>query len=230
MIPQSHMPGLAAAVCAALVLAGPAASAAPPDPMALYGDAMVFSVWRSGSEIGQHRVTFARDNGALVVQSFLDLAVKLLGITVYRYHYHSQEIWRDGRLAELASAIDDNGTKTAVAAKETQGTLTVTGPAGSTTVAGAILPSTHWNPQTITADRVLNTLNGKIDSIHLVPQGIETVPTGAGPRAAMHYLWTGEIKAESWYDTEGHWLKLRFPGTDGTPIDYVCVRCLAASP
>lgn len=199
-----------------------------PDPLKLYGSEMVFSVWRSGSEIGQHRVTFARENGTLTVRSVFDIAVKLLGITVFRYKYQSQEIWRDGLLAQLDSTVDDNGKAQSVQAKARDGKLSVTGPeAPSEPVTLPILPSTHWNAQVITATRVLNTLSGKINQIKLVPVGVESVPVGAAQRQATHYRYTGDIQAESWYDSDGHWVKLRFPGTDGTPIDYVCIRCIA---
>jgi Domain of unknown function (DUF6134) len=227
-LPRDMLRG--AIVLGACLVAAAAAAAPPPDPLVLYGPEMVFSVWRKGDDIGRHRVFFARTDDGLIVRSVLDLAVKILGITVYRYDYRSTETWRGGKLVALASTIDDNGTTTKVAAHEAAGALDVTGPDGATRIAGAILPSTHWDAQIIHADRVLNTLDGKLDHIALVPQGEETVTTGNGKRKAMHYLWTGDIKAESWYDAAGHWLKLRFPGKDGTPIEYVCMRCLAAAP
>ncbi len=229
LIPRAG-PVAAFALSAVVFAAGPAAAAGAPDPLPLYGHEMVFSVWRKGDEIGQHRVLFANADGALVVRSILDLAVKILGITVYRYDYRSEETWRGGKLVGLASTVDDNGTSTKINAAEAHGELDVTRPAGNVQIAGAILPSTHWDAQIIHADRVLNTLDGKLDHIALVPQGVESVMTGDGQRQAMHYLWTGDIKAESWYDAAGHWLKLRFPGKDGTPIEYVCMRCAAAAP
>ncbi len=219
---------LRVAACAVAVLATTADIAAAdgvPDPLKLYGGDMVFSVWRSGSEIGQHRVTFLRQDGALVVRSLFDIAVKFLGIAVYRYRYTSEEVWRGGKLDGLASTIDDNGTKSAVNAKEDQGKLAVTGPEAHEDIAGFILPSTHWNAQVIGADRVLNTLSGKVDDIKLVPVGTDSVPVGSETRPATHYRYTGDITAESWYDADGRWLKLRFPGKDGTLIDYVCERC-----
>lgn len=171
------------------------APAAQPDPTKLYGDEMVFSVWRSGAEIGQHRVSFARENGALVVRSLFDIVVKLLGIPVYRYKYQSQETWRDGRLARLASVIDDNGTQSSVEALAQDDKLAVTGPEAHGLVPLPILPSTHWDAEVITADRMLNTLSGKVDEIKLVPLGPDTVPTGAGPHPATHYQYTGDIRA-----------------------------------
>lgn len=219
---------IAATAAAALALA-PVAAAAPPDPFKLYGAEMDFAVWRSGSEIGRHTVTFASEDGALVVRSLFDIAVKLLGITVYRYKYQSQETWRDGQLAGLVSTVNDNGTETKIDARKAGDTLVVAGPeAKNEVVTLPILPSTHWNAEVIDATRVLNTLNGKVDAVKLVPLGIESVPVAGVPHAATHYRYTGEITAESWYDAGGHWVKLRFPGTDGTPIDYVCLHCVKA--
>jgi hypothetical protein len=211
-----------------LAFAGRAPADGLPDPTKLYGGDIVFSVWRSGSEIGEHRVTFALQDGALAVRSTLDLVVKILGIPVYRYKYLSQEIWRGGMLAQLDASVDDNGTLSKVEARQDAGKLAVTGPDAHETVAGFILPSTHWDSQVIEADRLVNTLNGKVDTVKLVPLGVETVPVGPGQAQATHYRYQGDIQAESWYDAAGHWLKLRFPGKDGTLIDYVCVSCRAA--
>jgi hypothetical protein len=220
---------LACLVPIALVLTGgPGRAADPlPDPLKLYGDEMLFSVWRSGSEIGQHRVTFTREGDTLAVRSLFDVVVRLLGIPVFRYKYQSDELWHGSSLAQLTSTIDDNGTPHSVTATRQDGKLSVTGPDAHETVTGPILPSTHWNAQTIDATRIINTLDGKIDSVKLVPSGQESVPAGSVPRQATHYVYSGDLKAESWYDSEGHWVKLRFPGTDGTPIEYVCVRCFA---
>lgn len=215
---------------ATVLLAAPSlAAAAPPDPFKLYGSEIDFAVYRSGSEIGQHKVTFASENGALVVRSLFDIAVKFLGVTVYRYHYLSQETWRDGRLAGLASTVDDNGTATKVEASEKGSALVVNGPeAKNEIVPPTVLPSTHWNAQVIQADQVLNTINGKLDAIKLVELGPETVTIAGTPRPATHYRYTGDITAETWYDQSGHWVKLRFPGKDGTLIDYVCQHCAGA--
>lgn len=224
---MSRRLAFAAVLSAPLLSAVPVHAEGPPDPLSLYGPEMVFSVWRSGSEIGQHRVLFTRDGGALVVRSMLDLAVKMLGITVYRYKYAAQEIWRDGKLVQLDSSVNDNGTPAKIEAQAEADKIAVAGPQGKIVAEAPILPSTHWDAQVIAADRVINTLDGKIDQVKLVPEGAESVATATAPIQATHYLWTGDIKAETWYDAAGHWVKLRFKGKDGTPIEYLCVRCAA---
>jgi hypothetical protein len=207
-----------------------AAADALPDPFKLYGGEMEFSVWRNGSNIGEHRVTFQRQGGALVVRSLFDIAVKFFGLTVYTFRYTCEEIWRGDQLDQLTSSIDDDGTKTAVNAARHDGVLDVTGPETHEDVTGFILPSSHWDSAMVRADRVLNTLDGKINAIHVATLGTESVPVGTGSREATHYRYSGGFAADTWYDKEGHWLKLRFNGKDGTPIDYVCELCMAPPP
>ncbi|MGH7091741.1 MAG: DUF6134 family protein, partial [Stellaceae bacterium] len=158
-----------------------------------------------------------------------DIAVKFLGVTVYRYNYQSQETWRGGELAGLVSVVNDDGTVTRVDTSRKDDTLVVNGPeARNEVVALPILPSTHWDAQVIDASRVLNTITGKVAAIKVVKLGPETVTVAGKPHPAMHYRYAGDIQAETWYDQAGHWVKLRFAGKDGSIIDYSCLRCVAA--
>ena len=43
--------------------------------------------------------------------------------------------------------------------------------------------------------------------------------------AATRYAYSGDLKADVWYDDAGRWVKLRFRGRDGSVIEYVCRRC-----
>jgi hypothetical protein len=211
-----------------IFFASGAAAAAEPTPEQLYGNDILFSVWRDGNEIGQHHVVFTRVGDTLTADSHLELAVTLLGVVVFRYKYDAQEIWHDGVLDGLDVAILDDGKPVSIKAKRVDGKLDVTGPAGAYAVEGPIMPTTHWDDRIVGAKEVLDTLNGKLDKVQLESRGVDTVPAGAaGPRTATHYVYTGDLTPEVWYDSEGHWLKLRFLDSHGTPVEYVCVRCVA---
>ena len=60
----------------------------------------------------------------------------------------------------------------------------------------------------------------------LVGKGREPIPTERGDVVASRYSYTGDLAdTEVWYDDVGRWVKLRFLGRDGTPIEYACRRC-----
>jgi len=214
------------ACCVLAGLSAPArAASAAPD--SIYGKEMVFSVWRSGSEIGKHTVDFARDGDTLRVESRVELVVRLLGIPVFRYKYAAEERWRRDALFGLAVKINNDGSPIVVDAERAGDKLDVKGTNGSFVLPGAIMPTTHWDMRIVHENEVLNTTNGKPDHVDVVKGKVERIATANGTIDATHYVYTGDLQAEVWYDAEGHWVKLRFLGKDGTPVEYVCEVCTA---
>ena len=71
------------------------------DPLALYGDEIVFDVLRKGENVGTHTVRFDRKGRALFVESRFELAIKILFIPVYSFSYLSTARWRDDTIEFL---------------------------------------------------------------------------------------------------------------------------------
>jgi hypothetical protein len=220
-------PTIAVALCCALLTLGAPARAAAALPDSLYGKQIVFSVWRSGSEIGRHIVDFARDGNTLRVESRLALVVRLVGIPVFRYDYDAKEDWQKGALAGLAVKINNDGSPIVIDAKRAGDKIDVVGTNGTFLIPDATMPTTHWDMRILKETEVLNTTSGKLDHVDVVKGEVEQVATANGKIEATHYTYTGDIQAEVWYDAEGHWVKLRFLGKDGTPVEYVCEVCTA---
>ena len=89
------------------------------------------------------------------------------------------------------------------------------------------MPTNHWNNTVLGHVRVLNTLTGNVNKVKLVPKGQEMIFTERGDVSANRYAYTGDLEdTEVWYDELGRWVKLRFLGRDGTPVEYVCQKCL----
>jgi len=216
--------------CCALLALSAQARAAADEPESIYGKQMVFSVWRSGSEIGKHYVEFARDGGTLRVESRLELVVRLVGIPVFRYRYYAKENWRQESLQGLDVKIDNDGTPLAIDAKRVGDKIDVSGPAGAFAIPGVIMPTTHWDMRIVNENEVLNTTNGKLNHVNVVKGKVEQIAMANGKIDATHYVYTGDIQAEVWYDSAGHWVKLRFLGKDGTPVEYICEVCTAPKP
>jgi len=65
---------------------------------------------RNGSPIGEHRVTFRPDGDRLTVETRVEIAVKVLFFTAFRFKRQAEEVWWSGRLVSVTSTTDDNGT------------------------------------------------------------------------------------------------------------------------
>jgi len=67
----------------------------------------------------------------------------------------------------------------------------------------------------------LSMRDGSTLSVDVAYRGEETVGGVEGPVTARHYLLTGELTREVWYDPDGVLVKVRFSGQDGADIEYV---------
>ncbi len=186
---------------------------------------MVFSVLRDGETIGTHRVTFGRDGDNLVVDSRFEAQVKIVFITAFEYLYQSRSVWRDGCMVELRASTDDNGDRSRVTARLADGRLMIDGPSGATQGASGLFPTDHWHSGVLGSNQVLNTITGRVSSVDIIDQGEERVMVSGRSVPARHYVYSGDLQNEVWYDAEGRWVKMRFQADDGSKIEYVCQKC-----
>src|SRR3546814_10146964 len=72
---------------------------------------MLFDVLRDGSKIGEHRLVFEQEDGALKVSVETDMTVDIAFVTVFRYEHKRVERWRDGEQASQAGMTNEDGTE-----------------------------------------------------------------------------------------------------------------------
>jgi hypothetical protein len=196
------------------------------DPIQIYGNEIRFDVERDGKPIGQHTVTFTRTRDGVEAESRVEVQVNLLFLTAYRLRYQARELWSDGELQFIEASTNDNGDYTHVQAVRDAAGLEISSPLG-TYEAPSILPISHWNADVLKGGQMLNPMTGELAKIQVFYQGFDTVATRSGALRARHYLYSGDLNGEIWFDDQGRWVRLRFRADDGSIIDYVCRRCRA---
>ena len=195
------------------------------NPMSLYGNEIVFDVYREGTLVGSHTVQFSKSDGYLNVRSVFQLDIKFLFITAYSYLYESDARWRNDQLQKLEARVDDNGGLSVVRAVQEGDGMRIESVNGQADSEILLFPTNHWHAGVLNQTQVLNTLTGRINDVQIVDGDRETVDTERGPIQATHFAYTGDLEKEVWYDDAGRWVKMRFKGTDDSIIDYVCRRC-----
>jgi Family of unknown function (DUF6134) len=205
-----------------LMLAATPAYAAGGD---LYGDRLVFAAFRNGEKIGQHTVTFHHDGPNLTVTTSVDLAVKVIGMTVYRYTLHSEEVWSGYTFQSLTAQTDDDGKKSFVHAQHTGDVVFVDRDTAGTrreSMPGSLVPASHWNILQTTEQALLNAQTGKQEKVHVTPLGRETIKTSSGQMEADHFRYEGDLPMDQWFDSKGRWVKMAFKvKSDGSIVDYI---------
>lgn len=196
---------------------------------ALYGEEIAFDVYRNGTLVGEQTVDFSTQKDELAVDINFHLTVKALYITFYKMTYSSKSLWQDGNLVSLTARTDRNGDKTAVDARAKGSNLIGNGPAGEFSTPLGIYPTDHWNAGVIGSTKLVNTINGRVNDIRLVPVGPDKIKTNQGVVDATHYKYQGEIKNDVWYDAAGRWVHMSFFGDDGSLIEFRCRQCIPSS-
>lgn len=194
-------------------------------PIQLYGHKILFDVYRKDKRVGFHRVRFSQDAKTLSVESDFQLQLKILYVPVFRYAYRSESLWRMGQLDRLSVTLDDDGKRSSLDATRVGNRIQVDRASGSYMTDAPLFPTNHWNAAVLGQNRVLNTLTGRINSVRIELIVRETVHTERGDVPATRYAYTGDLETEVWYDDAGRWVKMRFAGRDGSPIEYICRRC-----
>jgi hypothetical protein len=221
-----------------MVATGPtAASAAEDFP---YGSSLSFAAVRNGQTIGHHILTFQKNGTQLKVSTAIDLAVKFMGVTAYRYTHRAEEVWSGDTFQGLLSQTDDNGKKYAIRIQRNGAALAIERNARRddlsaanfdrglqrddtvrTTLPSQLLPSTHWNVRQVRQAALVNTQTGTEARVQVSLLGRETIRTANGSIDATRYRYTGDLVMDQWFDDAGRWAKTAFTASDGSTIEYV---------
>ncbi|MBX3495269.1 MAG: hypothetical protein KF769_03410 [Parvibaculum sp.] len=202
--------------------AGAALPASSPDPA--QAPALAFRVERGGSPIGTHSLSFTQADDALIVDIEIKLAVTFGPLTLFRYEHRNREVWRDGKLVSLDTETNDDGRKYTVSARASEDGLAVTSSAhGSFTAPAGIIPTSYWNPETLTQTQLLDTQRGRIVDVTVTPVATREVALGGTAVTAREYEMTGDLKLRLLYSLENEWLNVAFMAR-GAEVDYTVER------
>ncbi len=188
-----------------------------------YGSSLSFTAVRNGQTIGHHSLTFQKNGAQLTVSTAIDLAVKFMGVTAYRYTHRAQEVWTGDTFQGLTAQTDDDGKKHAIQIRRDGAALIIerNAEAVRTTLPPQLLPSTHWNVRQVRQSALVNTQTGTEARVQVSVLGRETIRTASSSIDATRYRYTGDLVMDQWFDDAGRWVKTSFTASDGSTVEYV---------
>jgi hypothetical protein len=87
--------------------------------------------------------------------------------------------------------------------------------------AGNLIPASLWHPDLVTRSLLLNTLDGREMPVSVTEQPGETVQVRGRTVNARHFVVSGRLERELWYDSDGVLVKAAFAAKDNSRIEYV---------
>ena len=210
---RSFLSGAAAGLAVAALPPGLALAQLFPPP----GE-ITYRVLREGERIGSHRMAFLRDGTDFIARTDIDVRVRVLGLTAFRYRLKAEETWRDGWLVGLRSRTNDDGDRYELEGERSEGALRLRVNGRRMSVSGYVLTSSLWHRDTPREQALLDIAKGRVRLIKGVLEGEEQVPVEGGKVTAKHYSITGELRRDVWYDDRFRLVRVEFPAKDGSWI------------
>lgn len=196
--------------------------ASPESVFALYGERLEFDVYRSGRQIGTHRLEFSKEEGRLRVDVEMDLHIRVLAVFNYRYNYRATEWWQEGVLQRLEVRVDDDGSLTQISAQLEGDQLRLVEGEEVRLLPKGMMTTNHWNVAILSQEAVLNTLTGESSQLSVEFLGESSAPAGLVDVPVRLYRLGGELdNTQTWYDQEGRWLGMEFSARDDSRIRLV---------
>jgi hypothetical protein len=168
-----------------------------------------FRALHRGSQIGEHRVTFRQHGDRLIVGTQVDITIKVLFFTAFRFKHQAEEIWQSERLVSVKSTTDDNGTTLQVSGYAAKDGFRIVGNDGPFLASAHLLTSDSlWNSGIVRESRLIDVQHGSEIGLVVKLLGDEQVDTPQGPvRASRYQLITPHYGGSVFYDSAGRWVK-----------------------
>jgi hypothetical protein len=160
-------------------------------------------------DIGEHRMTVRREDGAVVVEHTAELAVEILNFTAFHRRTRFREVWEGDRLVAFDGLVEDNGERFPVRARAEGGSLIIEGSAGRTLAPPGTAPSEPSLERAIRRDRFFDSKTGELLDAKVTAAGREPLEVGQGVVDAARYEVAGELDQHVWFDASGAWVQWR---------------------
>ena len=154
-------------------------------------------------------MTFRSDGDRLMVETRVEITVKVLFVTAFRLRHEAKEVWQSDRLVSVESTTDDNGTLLRVSGNAVADGFRITGEDGPFLASAHLLTSNAlWDSRIVRESRLIDVQHGGEIGLVTRQLGDEQVETARGSvRAARHHMITPYYAGSVFYDSEGRWVK-----------------------
>ena len=214
-LPGMHYRNFFILFVAAAIFVGPASSM---NFTPAAKQALKFTVYRGDAPIGYHNFNFRPKGAMLEVDIDVDLEVKMMFVTAFKFRHVASEVWENGRLIRMESETDDDGDPYKVKVERRGDGMLVEVNGQRRLAPGDILPSNLWNRAILKKDKILHPILGQVLPLKVTDLGMREIEAdGFGKIPVEGFeLVGGEIfQREVWYSKDGRLIEVGF----NTPLD-----------
>lgn len=154
------------------------------------------------------------------VHSELRVAVKILGVVMYREEGTRTEHWHGDRLVGFDSVTVTNGNRIEVHGEAKGDAFMVTTPSGTIEAPPQVHPSNPWAAQVLDTDMLMSTTSGHVERVNVSGGKLESVNLDGKEFRLHRYDVVGTKRQAVWLDDRGVAVAFRTE-EDGSPVNFI---------
>lgn len=170
--------------------------------------------------IGTYTNVVDRDGTHVRVDTELHIAVKVLGITLYRQDAQRTEFWEDNRFVGFQGVTITNGERLEIRGVAQEDGFSIVTPEGKTLAPADIRPTNPWTGKMMDATHLMSTRSGRVENVRITGGKEEDVDVHGQPMRLRHFEINGPRRQVVWLDKND--VAVFFQAeTNGTLVDFV---------
>jgi len=137
---------------------------------------VTFDIIRKNKNIGSLITTFKKEDDKLQIRTILDIKVKVLLITAYKFFQDTTETWIDGEFVKIEGYTDfEDEREYFIKGNDLDENFIASGMDGELTLSNKILPLNYWNKKILEEEEVFDTQKGIVRKITVQKLENETI-------------------------------------------------------
>ena len=177
-----------------------------------------FEILRNNKKIGFYKLSFQNIEDKIVVNTQIEMIVKLGIIPIFKYFHESKEIWINNQFIEAKTTTKKNGRKFKFTAKRKGSKIEIKSRGKVFLVDGNSLITSYWHQNWFKKKVLIDSQHGKKRLINVEKKDFEKIKTSNNTIFAQRYKVIGtqnkpngkKIDYDIWYDDKGRWVKIKF--------------------
>ena len=135
-----------------------------------------FDIIRKNKVIGSHEIKFTENDDGLLVETNINIEVKILFITAYKFFHQSKEIWENGNFIKINGHSDfEDEREYFIEGEVTDDFFVATGMDGELKLNKNLIPSNFWNQDVMYQNEIFDTQKGIVRKLDVEEIGMETI-------------------------------------------------------
>ncbi len=179
-----------------------------------------FDVIRKNNVIGTHEIKFTNNNDVLLVETNIEVEVKVLFISAYKFTHQSTETWINGNFTKIVGHSDfEDEREYFIKGQDNNDSFLASGMDGKLELDKNILPSNFWNIDILKQKEIFDTQKGIVRKIDVENLGYEEIKLNNKNIKCNKFLFNASNNPKDkgpfpeytlWYDENDELMKFQF--------------------